>query len=367
MRNFACTSCGNEVYFENVKCLRCKHALGFHPERHAIVALEPVGVGLYRGAGDQRPGQGVFAFCANHDHGVCNWLTAADNRSGHGFCVACVLNRTIPNLTESGSLPAWRELERAKKRLVYSLLRFGVPLDGARWGKGRLSFDFVRNATTGHLDGVITIDIAEADAVELDRQRQYFGEPYRSLLGHLRHESGHFYWMVLVEASGRLKEFRALFGDERQEYAKALKQHHDNGPPNGWQEKHVSAYASAHPWEDWAETWALYLHLVDAVDTAEAEGAKLRTAGLSLTDTGSPDSYDAYREASFSALMRRWIPLTIAMNSLSRSLGNPDFYPFVIPGAAYNKLAFIHRMMRDGPVQPQVSNEMGAKPAFRVK
>jgi hypothetical protein len=247
MRNFACTSCSNEVYFENVKCLRCKHALGFHPDRQAIVALEPVGVGLYRGAGDKRPGQRLFKYCANHDHGACNWLTPAENRSGHDYCIACVLNRTIPNLEESGSLPAWRELERAKKRLVYSLLRFNLPLDGARWGKGRLAFDFVRNATTGHLGGVITIDIAEADAVELERQRQYFGEPYRSLLGHLRHESGHFYWMVLVEASNRLKEFRALFGDERQEYAKALEKHHADGPPDNWPEQHVSAYASTHP------------------------------------------------------------------------------------------------------------------------
>jgi hypothetical protein len=158
-----------------------------------------------------------------------------------------------------------------------------------------------------------------------------------------------------------------LFGDERQEYAKALDKHHADGPPDNWPEQHVSAYASTHPWEDWAETWALYLHLVDAVDTAEAEGAKLRTAGLSLSDTGLPDSYDAYREKSFSALIQRWIPLTIAMNSLSRSLGNPDFYPFVIPGPAYNKLAFIHRVMRDGPRAPEVGNEVDAKPAFRVK
>jgi hypothetical protein len=271
---------------------------------------------------------------------------------GPEFCVACTLNRTIPNLKEPGSLPAWRELERAKKRLVYSLLRFNLPLDGTDWGKGRLSFDFVRDATTGHLDGVITIDIAEADDVERERQRQYFGEPYRSVLGHLRHESGHFYWTLLVEASDRVDEFRKLFGDEREDYGKALKRHHEKGPPKDWQEKFVSAYASAHPWEDWAETWALYLHMVDALDTAEAEGRKLREAGISVSNVLPLHSFEAYGEQSFDTLMNRWIPLRIAMNSLSRSLGNADFYPFVIPTAAYAKIAFVHQLVREGPREP---------------
>lgn len=346
MRNFECTSCNNEVYFENVQCLRCKHALGFHPDRRAIVALEPESKTTFRVLGDKKYGQ-KLAYCANHTYRACNWLGPAEGE--HKFCVACVLNRTIPNLTEPGSLPAWRELERAKKRLVYSLLRFDLPMDGRRWGKGRLSFDFIRNATTGHLDGVITIDIAEADEVERERQRQHFREPYRSLLGHLRHESGHFYWMLLVEASGRLPEFRKLFGDERQEYTEALERHHSEGPRDDWPDEYVSAYASSHPWEDWAETWALYLHLVDAVDTAEAEGQKLRTAGISLAHIRTMDDYDAYREDSFNNLMKRWIPLTLAMNSLSRSLGLADFYPFVIPTPAYSKLEFVHRLVREGP------------------
>ena len=52
-------------------------------------------------------------------------------------------------------------------------------------------------------------------------------------------------------------------------YAAALQAHYAKGGDVGpWAERHVSAYASAHPWEDWAETWAHYLHMMDAVDTA---------------------------------------------------------------------------------------------------
>lgn len=344
MRNFACTNCGNEVYFENVKCLRCEHALGFEPRRGAVVALLPVGRANYRIVGEDQAAP-AFAYCANRQYRVCNWLTPAST-SGT-FCIACALNRTIPNLNEEGNLPAWRELEIAKKRLVYSLQRFGLPMDGTRWGKGRLAFDFLRNALTGHLNGTITVDIAEADTEQRERQRQHFNEPYRSLLGHLRHESGHFYWMLLIEAAGRQSEFRSLFGDERADYGTALARHHADGPPPDWDDQFVSAYASAHPWEDWAETWALYMHIVDAIDTASAEGDKLRAAGLAFSGAWMASSYDAYAEESFRSLLDRWIPLTIAMNSLSRSLGYSDFYPFAIPDPSRSKLALVHDLVRD--------------------
>jgi hypothetical protein len=265
------------------------------------------------------------------------------------LCKACALNRTIPNLTEPGNLHAWAELERAKKRLIYSFLRFGLPYEGNPPAVRPMTFDFVQNANTGHLDGVITIDVVEADAVERERQRQHFQEPYRSLLGHLRHESGHYFWTILVDAAGLHEEFRALFGDEREDYAAALARHHSNGPPAGWQEHHVSAYASAHAWEDWAETWAHYLHMMATLDTAEAHGMEPRAAGLTLGSIWPFRAYDLHREGSFDALMERWIPLTLAMNSLTRAMGHNDFYPFVIPAAAYDKLAFVHKLIRQGP------------------
>jgi hypothetical protein len=348
MRNFACTNCGHEVFFENVSCLACDHALGFDPAVGKMVALEPVDDRTHRAVGNANENRRV-SHCDNRQYGVCNWLRPAD--SAGGLCLACGANRTIPNLAEDGSLSAWRELETAKKRLIYALLRFGMPMDGSRWNKGRLAFDFVRNATTGHLNGVITIDIAEADTVERVRQREYFGEPYRSLLGHLRHESGHFYWMILVEAAGHAEEFRALFGDERQNYDQALANHHRNGPRTDWQGEFITAYASVHPWEDWAETWALYLHIVDGVDTADAEARRFRAAGMAGPG-GAGTGFDAYRAPSVQSLLDRWIPLTIAMNSMSRSMGHEDFYSFALPPPARDKLAFVHRLVREFTASP---------------
>jgi len=346
MKCYACSNCGNKVYFENVKCVVCQSDLGFDPGTLSIVALQPASEspGLYRV--HNNGSAGLVRYCANAVHAACNWLTAEGDPNR--LCQACDLNRTIPNLTVPGNLVAWQDLERAKKRLVYALFRFGLPLDASSIGKGRLTFDFVRDAFTGHLDGVVTIDVLEADAVERERQRQQFDEPYRTLLGHLRHESGHFYWSLLVEAAGRLDDFRQLFGDERQDYGAALARHHAQGPPADWTSYYVSAYASAHPWEDWAETWAHYLHMASAVDTAEAEGMEPRASGLDYGATWPFHASDVYRQATFSSLMERWIPLSLALNSMSRCMGHADYYPFVIPALAYDKLAFVHQAIRDG-------------------
>jgi hypothetical protein len=217
-----------------------------------------------------------------------------------------------------------------------------------------LTFDFAHNTTTGHFDGVISINVSEADAVERERQRQIFGEPYRTLLGHLRHESGHYYWMVLIEGSALLTEFRNLFGDERQNYQAALAAHNSGAVPPDWQVRHVSAYASSHAWEDWAETWAHYLHMIDALDTAEAENMEPRTGKrwasrleALLAPLWPTKKNDVYRNETFDALIERWIPLTISMNCISRSMGHDEFYPFVITPAVRDKLAFVHRVIRD--------------------
>lgn len=350
MRNFACTNCNSTIYFENVTCLKCKHPVGFHAAAMTMVALEETapGGGLFKASKSRD--KNLLRYCSNAAHGVCNWLTsAADNNDR---CLACDLNRTIPNLSEDGSLTAWTELERAKKRLVYSLLRFNLPLDAGTTPPGRLTFDFARNTTTGHLDGVISIDIMETDAVERERMRQHFGEPYRTLLGHLRHESGHFYWSMLIEGATGIEAFRTLFGDERQFYPEAIERHYATGAPPNWQSQYVSAYATSHPWEDWAETWAHYLHMMEAVDTAESAGMEPRAAGLKFGAIWPFKRYDVYREETFDTLIDRWIPLTIAMNRISRSMGHNDFYPFVIPAPAYEKLAFVHKVVREHATKP---------------
>jgi hypothetical protein len=348
MKKFSCGRCGSRIYFENVACLACGYRLGFDPAALTMASLAPLrsSEGSYRPVGRDSRLSTRLRYCANAEHRVCNWLVA--DSEGGGLCMACKLNRTIPNLSDPANVKAWEELERAKKRLIYSLMRFGLPYEGAPPAVRPMTFDFLADASTGHLDGVITIDVMEADAVERERQRQHFQESYRSLLGHLRHESGHYFWTILIDVEGRHEEFRARFGDERQDYPAAVARHHAEGPPADWQSSHVSAYASAHPWEDWAETWAHYLHMVETLDTAEAEGMEPRAAGLTLGAIWPFKSYDLYREDSFQAMIDRWVPLTLAMNSLSRSMGHHDFYPFVISAPTYDKLAFVHDVIRRG-------------------
>ena len=183
---------------------------------------------------------------------------------------------------------------------------------------------------TGHDDGLITINIAEADDAERERRRLELGEPYRTLLGHLRHEVGHYYWDLLVRDGGSIDACRAVFGDESDDYQQALNRHYQNGAPAGWQETYVSAYATMHPWEDFAETWTHYLHMVDTLDTAASFGI--------VVDPGSRDdptleteiAFDPYRARNFDRLVEAWLPLTVAVNSLNRSMGQPDLYPFAL-------------------------------------
>lgn len=360
MRQFKCAKCGNRVFFENVTCIVCGTSLGFDGDTLSLLALAQAEGERLRAL--KLRGGSRYSYCANSRHAVCNWLTK--DTDPNALCRGCSLNRTIPNLSEPGSLEAWRDLEHAKKRLLYSLLRFELPFDQPDIGNGPLVFDFVRNASTGHVDGVITIDIAEADAVERERQRQHFQEPYRSLLGHLRHESGHYYFPALVASPERLAEFRRLFGDERDDYGAALARHHAEGPRADWPTRNVSAYASAHPSEDWAETFAHYLHIVDALDTAEAVGLEPRAAGIASGAVWQFRRSDPYSEARFESLIERWLPLTLAMNSLNRSMGIVDFYPFVLPQPAIDKLAFVHRAVRDrvGPTSRAEMNFQRAPP-----
>lgn len=341
MQTFQCAKCGNGVYFENSRCLACDSPLGFDPASMTFETLERAEDGTFRRLSEE---QGPAVYCDNVQHSVCNWLI--DGRDTNRLCIACDLNRTIPNLGEAGNIAAWATLERAKKRLVYSLMRFGLPVHGTATVQRPLMFDFPRDATTGHLDGVITIDVNETDPVERERQRTQLEEGYRSVLGHMRHEVGHYYWMLLVDQSPHIDGFRTLFGDERADYGVALGHHYASGPPPDWQAHHVSSYASSHPWEDWSETWAHYLHMVDALETAEAVGMEPRAARFSLGSVWSFARQDVYRAVSFDDLVDRWLPLTVALNSINRSMGHADFYPFVISKVARSKLAFVHSVVR---------------------
>ena len=194
----------------------------------------------------------------------------------------CRLTCVIPDLAINGNREKWYRLEVAKRRLIYSLRRLGLRPFGTSAGMD-LRFEFLADSPepngpkvlTGHNEGRITINIAEADDAKARERRLTMHEPYRTLLGHFRHEIGHYYWDRLITESDLIEPFRELFGDERQDYALALK-HYQQGPSADWQNYYVSAYASTHPWEDWAETWAHYLHMTDALETAAASGLWLR-------------------------------------------------------------------------------------------
>mgnify|MGYP000112015588 FL=1 len=347
MKIFQCQNCGLAVYFENTVCERCGSRLGFLPDTAVLSALTDNGEGTWRPLG----GEGaVQRFCANADHEVCNWLVPAGSPSP--FCVACAPNRTIPDLSEQQNLQRWRKLEAAKRRLVYSLLRLGLPIQSKSEGVATgLAFELIADTDpdapvlTGHADGLITINIAEADDAEREARRSAMGEPYRTLLGHFRHEVGHYYWDRLVRDAGLVDAFRAIFGDETRDYSEALSAHYANGPQPDWQARYVSAYASSHPWEDFSETWAHYLHIVDALETADAFGLQTRPG---VADSGTLThiiTFDPYSEVPFTRIIDAWLPLTYAVNSLNRSIGQPDFYPFVLARPAIDKLEFVHRLV----------------------
>jgi hypothetical protein len=169
-------------------------------------------------------------------------------------------------------------------------------------------------------------------------------ERYRTLLGHFRHESGHYYFDRLVVDSEWIDEFRALFGDERQDYGEALKRHYANGPASDWADRFVSSYASSHPWEDWAETWAHYLHMLDTLETAASCGLALkpRKAGEPTIDSVTVPA----RTDTFEDTLHDWFALTYVLNSLNRSIGMPDSYPFTLSTPVLEKLEFVHKVVR---------------------
>jgi hypothetical protein len=348
---FTCTHCGQVLYFENSQCEKCHYPLGFEATQLQLRPLvaEPDGHS-YRIYNE--PASCTYTYCQNHEHHACNWLVPTN--SATPFCLACDLNRTIPDLSQPGFLQRWQDIEMAKHRLVYSLLCLHLPVVSKRvYPDEGLQFDFKADESpeqrvmTGHDNGLITINIAEADAIEREQARQSMHELYRTLLGHFRHEVGHYYWDRLIADSPDLAEFRQLFGDDRQDYGEALKKHYAQGAPPDWQQHFISSYATSHPWEDWAETWAHYLHIIDTLQTGHAYGLRLEPLE-ELSEQGLRAAIqDPYQVADFGQIMAMWLPLTFALNSLNRSMGQSDPYPFIISPDVQRKLAFIHKVAGD--------------------
>ncbi len=355
MKIFHCRNCDQLVFYENTTCINCGHVLAYLPDQQDMGTLKPDGddhwLSLPSKDGSE---ERSYRLCKNYrEENVCNWAIPIEDPSE--YCQSCRLTRTIPDLNQPEHREAWARLEVFKRRLIHSLLSLDLPLSSkSEDPKNGLVFDFLADpdpadpsaprVLTGHDDGVITINVAEADDAEREKRRHQMHEPYRTLLGHFRHEVGHYYWDILIKDSEWINAYRELFGDERDDYDQALQRHYAEGAPADWANRFVSTYASSHSWEDWAETWAHYLHIADTLETAVE-------CGLSLTPKRKgepamkPDiTLDGERPTSFDQIIERWFPLTYVLNNLNRGMGLPDAYPFVLSTPAIEKLRFVHEV-----------------------
>jgi hypothetical protein len=348
---FHCDHCGNLIFFENTTCVACGRTLAYLPEAGTVGSLDPAPGDVWHSPAVP---DASFRLCANYARqNVCNW--AIDAADPHELCRSCRLTEIIPDVRDLAAHEAWYRLEVAKRRLLVTLMALALPVDDRRIDpQGGLAFQFKADppspeagppVLTGHNEGIITINIAEADDAERERRRKAMHEPYRTLLGHMRHEIGHYYWNRLVRRAPDLEPFRAVFGDERADYGEALRLHYETGAPADWQGRFVSAYASAHPWEDWAETWAHYLHMFDTIETAAACGVSLRPRRRDEPSLSKAPDPAAGQSVSFDRLIESWFPLTYMLNNLNRGLGQADAYPFVLSSAAISKLRFVHELI----------------------
>ncbi len=342
MRDFLCPNCGQHLTFENSVCLSCGSPVGFSPNDAAMLVIASGRDSEHGGAVDSNE----YQLCANLHLAACNWLVKVDP---HGtapaeLCASCRLTRTRPNDADTKAMAAFAVAERAKRRLIVELAELKLPIVGrdvdTRYG---LAFDLLSSefdqVFTGHEDGVIMLDLAEGDDVHREQLRIAMDEPYRTLLGHFRHEIGHYYYYRLVDPSFDYKSrFQQLFGDPDADYQAALDRHYNSGPPEGWEENCVSSYATMHPAEDWAETFAHYLHIRDTLDTSAAFG---------LAPAGATFDRRALGPSGFDRIIEMWLPLAWALNMVNRSMGRDDLYPFVLPRPVLEKMRFVHTVIDD--------------------
>lgn len=355
MRPFSCTVCGQLLFFHNSTCLRCHSDLGYVPDRQLLDAFvetsenpsadRPIRSDEVVLVADPEVG---YRRCANREAAACNWLV--DESDEQVLCRSCRLTAVRPNDGDPIAMTRFTDAELAKRRLLHQLAVLRLPVIDRSIDEDRgVAFEFLssrnRKVTTGHSGGVITLDLSESDDAHREFVRQQLGEPYRTVLGHLRHEIGHYYWPHLVVDADRIDDFRSLFGDERISYEEALAEHYSGAPDDdrgaAWIDTHVSRYATMHPWEDWAETFAHYLHIQGGLETAES-------FGLRLDDPVQSAAHEAYQvsgEREIGRMVESWLALTLSLNGMSRSIGQDDLYPFVLSDVVIEKLDLVHRLV----------------------
>ncbi|MEJ2397612.1 MAG: putative zinc-binding metallopeptidase [Gammaproteobacteria bacterium] len=388
MQTFTC-SCGNRLFFENSRCMRCQSETGFLPDRLLLVPIRSQD-GKYWSC--ELVPQQRYRKCSNFNaQHICNWMIAEDD--DNQFCVSCRLNKIIPDLGQPDNYRRWQRMERAKRRTLYNLFRIGLRIvDRKADPDNGLEFRFMEDVReydpythelvryqqimTGHDAGTITINIQEADHSHREAVRENMNELYRTPVGHVRHEIGHYFWDKLISSSSQLARFRELFGDEREDYQGCLQHYYQNGPIIDWQEDFISAYASAHAWEDWAETWAHYLHISDTMETANDFGLSIEgralLAPLNIGDGNNVTTPPKYlSESGFDEMLTDWMHLTILMNALNRSMGMRDAYPFAVSARVGDKLRFVHEVIAAEVARlaaPGINTSAGgAGPVYRGK
>ena len=336
MRDFHCPNCGQRLTFENSACLACGSALGFSLYEMALLVIT---------TGDDAGRAGFvsaseYELCANRNLAECNWLVPV--RQPGWLCASCALTIERPNDADTAGLAEFARAEAAKRRLIAELHELRLPIVGRDQDPDYgLAFRLLSSARekvmTGHENGVITLDLAEGDDVHREQLRVEMDEPYRTLLGHFRHEIGHYYYYRLIAPSADyVARFNELFGDPDADYQAALDRHYSEGAPEGWEETFVSSYATMHPAEDWAETFAHYLHIRDTLDTAAWSGFAPATATFDRPVLGP---------SAFQTIIDMWLPVSWSLNMVNRSMGHDDLYPFVLPVAVLQKMKFIHTVI----------------------
>jgi len=329
VKAFRCRVCDNQLYFENSVCVSCGTALGYSRAERSIVPVDDTG--RYVDASGL-----VWHVCANLNLSGCTWLAELEG----GQCFSCGLTRTRPSDDDVVGLENYPLAEQAKRHLIVELDTLGFSVVGKDTDPDNgLAFDLLssveENVVIGHEDGLVTIDLAESDAAHREKVRAQLAEPYRTMLGHFRHEVGHYYEWQLVRGDEVMRRCTELFGDESKDYQAEIERHYAEGPPEGWEQSYISTYATMHPFEDFAETWAHFLHIADTIETAREFG---------LVTVAGVGSFSTFRDVVTGV----WIPLSTALNQINRSMGKDDLYPFVIPVPVLDKLDFVASLRPEG-------------------
>ena len=376
MKTFKCSCKDHQIlFFESNECDACSRTVGLDGNFDKV---EPYDLDEKSGEYFKKAQPEIrFQKCDNNaEYEACNGMVNLNNFSpssieGEVLCFGCRFNETIPNLNVVEHIPLWKKMETAKRRALYTLKALSLPLQNINQDPdGGLSFDFTtdrdvndhfitklknsKTVFTGHDSGHITINLAEANDVARSQTKLAMGERYRTLLGHFRHELGHYYFDKLIAGSPEKHALcKKYFGDDELDYQEALDKHYKNGSPENWSEEFISQYATMHPYEDWAETWAHYMHIMDTLETAKNFSITGSTPGNSadaeeVEDLNLPQGASLFSaQTSITSVLDTWIDFAVILNSLNRSMGMSDAYPFILTKPVRTKLSFIHYAIHD--------------------